>query len=379
MIRPEDFYLALQRAEVSFFTGVPDSLLKGFCAYVTDNVDPENHMIAANEGAAIGLACGYHLATSQIPMVYMQNSGLGNTINPIASLADPEVYSIPMLLLIGWRGEPGRPDEPQHKKQGRVTLELLSTLEIPFVVIDGGESNLDYIIADAVSQAKSFGGPCAIVVKKGTFDNYALAPKSDPDFGWSREDAIISIAKSLRNDDIVVATTGMASRELFEFRVNHGQGHESDFLTVGGMGHASQIALAIASRKKNRRVICIDGDGAALMHMGSLAINGLSGLDNFKHFVLNNEAHDSVGGQPTAANRIRLASVGTACGYKTSEFCEGYSDVALSQIEEFLNAPGPSLMEIKINKGNRSDLGRPTTTPLQNKTSFMGFLKAGRD
>jgi len=375
MIKPEAFYLALKRSEISFFTGVPDSLLKGFCAYVTDNVDPENNIIAANEGAAIGLACGYHLATSQIPMVYMQNSGLGNTINPIASLADPEVYSIPMLLLIGWRGEPDRPDEPQHKKQGRITLELLSVLEIPFVVIDGSESNLDQVIADAVFHAKSLGGPYAIVVKKGSFDSYALAPKNEPDFGWNREDAIVLISNLLRGDDIVVATTGMASRELFEFRASNGHGHESDFLTVGGMGHASQIALAIAARKKKRRVICIDGDGATLMHMGSLAVNGLSGLDNFKHFVLNNEAHDSVGGQPTAANQIRLASVAADCGYKTSEFCGSYSDLVLNQIKVFLNTPGPSFMEIKVNKGNRSDLGRPTTTPLQNKTAFMSFLE----
>lgn len=375
MIKPNVFFDALVKAGVGYFAGVPDSLLKSFCAYVTANTEPSDHVIAANEGAAVGLAMGYHLATGKLPLVYLQNSGLGNTINPLTSLVDSDVYSVPMLLLVGWRGEPGVKDEPQHVKQGRVTLDMLDSMQLPYTVIDGNEDDVDAVIAKATASAKSVGGAHALVVKKGSFDSYSLDAALQQDFGWNREDAIKKIVAQLTARDIVVATTGMASRELFECRVALEQSHEQDFLTVGGMGHASQIALGIAGQKNDRQIICIDGDGAALMHLGSMAINGMAAMSNFKHIIINNGAHDSVGGQPTVAFDIDLPKIAEACGYRSSQSCSSAAmlDKALQAL---FNAEGPAVLEIKVNKGNRSDLGRPTTSPQQNKQAFMDFVQS---
>jgi len=375
MLTPQSFFEGLNNAGVDFFTGVPDSLLKMFCAYVTDHAAEHQHVIAANEGAAIGLAMGYHLATGKVPLVYLQNSGLGNTVNPITSLVDAEVYRIPMLLLVGWRGEPGLKDEPQHVKQGRVTLAMLDALEISFTVIDGKEEDIASVLASAVQSAQTNGGVHALVVKKESFDSYQILEQPRKDFGWNREDAIQAIVDQLDARDIVVATTGMASRELFEYRVAKQHGHERDFLTVGGMGHASQIALGIASQKPERRVICIDGDGAALMHLGSMAINGMSGLDNFKHIIINNGAHDSVGGQPTVALDIGLSKIAEACGYQVVTRCNSVTLIKPS-LNELLAANGPVVLEIQVNKGSRKGLGRPTSTPQQNKQAFMQFVQS---
>jgi phosphonopyruvate decarboxylase len=375
MIKPNVFFDALVKAGVGYFSGVPDSLLKSFCAYVSDNTDTTNHVIAANEGAAVGLAMGYHLATGQLPLVYLQNSGLGNTINPLTSLVDTDVYSIPMLLLIGWRGEPGVKDEPQHVKQGRVTLDMLDSMQLPYTVIDVAEDDINTVIAQATESARTTGGAHALVVKKGSFDSYSLNSELKQDFGWNREDAIKKIVAQLTSRDIVVATTGMASRELFECRVSLGQSHEQDFLTVGGMGHASQIALGIASQRKDRQIVCIDGDGAALMHLGSMAINGMSGMSNFKHIIINNGAHDSVGGQPTVAFDIDLPKIAQSCGYLHTHSCD--STATLDEaLQNLFTAEGPAILEIKVNKGNRSDLGRPTTSPQQNKQAFMDFVQS---
>ena len=375
MISPAFFYNHLTEAGVGYYAGIPDSLLKEFCAYITDNIEQSNHVIAANEGGAIGLAMGYHLATGKLPLVYMQNSGIGNTVNPLMSLVDREVYSIPMILMIGWRGEPGVKDEPQHVKQGRVMLQTLEAMEIPYAIIDGDEAQAAQVIADAVKTANDQACAYAIVVKKGTFESYALQKKVVTDFPFNREDVIKSIVDQLEPSDIVVATTGMASRELFEYRAACGQSHERDFLTVGGMGHASQIALGIAAQKQNRRIVCIDGDGAALMHMGSMAISGMSSLPNFKHIIINNGAHDSVGGQPTIGFNIDLLKIADGCGYQHRKSVD--SQLALKQaIPELLQASGPAMLEIQVNKGGRKDLGRPTVTPQQNKQAFMNFVQA---
>ncbi len=375
MLKPQTFFDALRSAGVDYFAGVPDSLLKTFCAYVTDHAAPQKHVIAANEGAAIGLAMGYHLATGKVPLVYLQNSGLGNTINPLTSLVDTEVYRIPMLLLIGWRGEPGVKDEPQHVKQGRVTLPMLEALEIPYAVVDGSEEDIAGVLDGAVQAARTRGGAYALVVKKGSFENYRLLKPSPSSFTWNREDAIQAIIDQLDVQDIVIATTGMASRELFEYRVEKQHGHQRDFLTVGGMGHASQIALGIASQKPDRRVLCIDGDGAALMHLGSMAISGMSGHENFKHIIINNGAHDSVGGQPTVALDICLPKIAEACGYRMTATCNSFATVKQS-LKGLLDAVGPAVLEIQVNKGNRQNLGRPTSTPQQNKQAFMQFVQS---
>ncbi|MDR0287090.1 MAG: phosphonopyruvate decarboxylase, partial [Clostridiales bacterium] len=274
MISPGFFYEQLTGYGVGFFTGVPDSLLKDFCAYITDNITDNNHIIAANEGAAIGLACGYHLSTNGIPLIYMQNSGIGNAVNPLLSLADKKVYSIPLLLLIGWRGEPGVHDEPQHISQGEVTLSLLDAMRIPYLVLDRNEENILSQLEKVFEYLKKESAPFALVVKKDTFSSYQLKKLIESKAFLSREDAIKTVIEQIEKDSIVVSTTGMISRELYELRGQKNQGHNHDFLTVGSMGHASQIGLGIALNKPEKKVYCFDGDGAMLMHLGGLSSIG---------------------------------------------------------------------------------------------------------
>lgn len=378
MINPEYFYNTLNSLGMSFFSGVPDSLLKDICAYITDHSPAKNHVLAANEGGAVGMAVGHHLATNKVPVVYMQNSGLGNTVNPILSLADDDVYSIPMLLVIGWRGEPDKKDEPQHVKQGKLTLPILDVMGIEYKVIDGemSEEELEKALQHLHSQAIEQSKPVAVVVKKGTFSPYSkITNTTSIQYQVTREEAIKVIVNNIDEKDFVVSTTGMASRELFEYRKEKKQVHSHDFLTVGGMGHASQIAAGIALTAENKQIICIDGDGAALMHLGSLAISGQSKMSNFKHIVLNNGAHDSVGGQPTVGQDINISSVARSCGYQVLEAAkEGKSGLA-EKVEQLRLMNGPAFLEIFVDRGNREDLGRPTSTPIENKRMFMNELK----
>lgn len=371
MIRPEFFIEKLRENGVDCFAGVPDSLLKNICAYITDHFDAQHNIIAANEGAAVGIAAGHYLATGQAACVYMQNSGEGNIINPLASLTDPEVYNIPVLLLIGWRGRPGVHDEPQHVKQGKVTTGLLNTMGINFDVLNKEEAKAEKQIAKAIA-ALNNKEVYALVVEKDTFEEYKLQNVEKNDLTMSREEAIQTVAGGLGEKDCIVSTTGMISRELFEYRAAMSQGHERDFLTVGSMGHASQIALGIAMAKPDRKVWCFDGDGAAIMHMGSMAIIANKAPKNYVHIVFNNGAHDSVGGQPTVGLKIDLPAVAEAVGYKSAISVDNKAslDNALQGVGE-----GPVLIEIKVKKGNRKDLGRPTTTPIQNKEALMNFLK----
>ncbi|GAB1415655.1 phosphonopyruvate decarboxylase [Paludibacter sp.] len=375
MIHTSDFYRLLSENGFSFFSGVPDSLLKDICAYITDNTTSEKHIIAANEGAAVALASGYHLATGAYPVVYMQNSGLGNAVNPLLSLADAKVYSIPLLLLVGWRGEPGVKDEPQHIKQGEITSDLLEAMKIPHAVLSGDVNVAEAQMKECVNHLKTNNSPYALVIRKNTFEPYSLKSKDDGanDDLMSREDAISAILDLTSERDIIVSTTGMTSREVFEYRERNSQTHAADFLTVGSMGHASQIALTIANEKKERRVICLDGDGATIMHMGSLAIIGKSSPKNYIHIVLNNAAHDSVGGQPTVADNIDLPAIALACGY-TNACSVTTNEEITAKFKEYTNR-GTTLIEIKVRKGARKDLGRPTTTPLENKAGFMNHLK----
>ena len=294
MIRPSTFYDMLIQNGTDFFAGVPDSLLKNFCAYITDNAPAEKHIISANEGSAAALAAGYHFATGKIPLIYMQNSGEGNMINPLLSLVDPDVYSVPMLIVIGGRGEPGVHDEPQHVKQGKVTCALLDAMQVPYEVLGTDEADLPAVLEKAYAYIRKNSAPFALVIRKGTFDEYTLKNNVTVTGSMSREQAIEKIMLSADERTVFVSTTGMASRELYELREKHGMGHERDFLTVGSMGHASQIALSIAMQKKDRSVYCIDGDGAAIMQMGGLATIGTRSPSNMVHFVLNNGAHLSL-------------------------------------------------------------------------------------
>jgi phosphonopyruvate decarboxylase len=377
MIRPEFFIEKLRESGIDCFAGVPDSLLKNICAYITDHFDAQHNVIAANEGAAVGLAVGHYLATGQPACVYMQNSGEGNIINPLASLTDPEVYNIPVLLLIGWRGRPGVHDEPQHVKQGKVTTGLLNTMGINFDVLSKEEDKAEKQIDKAVAALKNK-DVYALVIEKDTFEDYKLQNVEKNDLTMSREEAIQTVAAALGEKDCIVSTTGMISRELFEYRAAMNQGHERDFLTVGSMGHASQIALGIAMAKTDRTVWCFDGDGAAIMHMGSMAIVANKAPKNYVHVVFNNGAHDSVGGQPTVGLKIDLPAVAKAVGYKAAISVASKEELEkeLSTLNSQLSTVGgPVLLEVKVKKGNRKDLGRPTTTPIQNKEALMTFLE----
>lgn len=373
MISSKFFIDSLCSMQMDFFTGVPDSLLKNVCAYITDHFVTERNVIAANEGAAVGLAAGYYLATKKIPVVYMQNSGLGNAVNPLMSLTDKEVYNIPLLLLVGWRGEPGVKDEPQHIKQGKVTLPLLEAMSIKYAIMSQNETEFLSQLNYANFYMNETHEPFAFVIPKGTFEEYKLQQDGEVILPLKREAAIQLIASSLSKEDIIVSTTGMISRELFEYRTSAFMEHEKDFLTVGSMGHASQIALGIALEKKKCKVFCFDGDGSTLMHMGSLAIIGSLHPDNYVHVIFNNGAHDSVGGQPTVAFNIDLCKIAQACGYEAA-LSVSDSDSLCEALKRITYMHGPILLEVKVRKGARKDLGRPTTTPLQNKDTFMLFL-----
>lgn len=373
MIRPEFFIELLREKGIDCYAGVPDSLLKNICAYITDHFDAAHNIIAANEGAAVGIAAGHYLATGQPACVYMQNSGEGNIINPLASLTDQEVYNIPVLLLIGWRGRPGVHDEPQHVKQGKVTTGLLNVMGVNYEVLSKEEDKAVKQIekaAEALANKEVF----ALVIEKDTFEDYKLHNVVVNDLTMSREEAIQTVAAVLGDKDCIVSTTGMISRELFEYRAAMDQGHERDFLTVGSMGHASQIALGIALSQPERRVWCFDGDGAAIMHMGSMAIVANKAPKSYVHVVFNNGAHDSVGGQPTVGLKIDLPAVAKAVGYKNAFSVEN-KETLIECLKVVTLVEGPVLLQVCVKKGNRKDLGRPTTSPIQNKEALMDFLK----
>lgn len=357
-----------------FYTGVPDSQLKALCNYLmnTYGIDKAHHIIAANEGSCTALAAGYHLATGKLPVVYMQNSGEGNIINPAASLLSDKVYAIPMIFIIGWRGEPGVHDEPQHIYQGEVTVKLLDDMNIPSFVIS--KDTTDEEAAEAMSDFRkvlSEGRQAAFVIRKG-----ALSYSEDVEYKngntMVREEIIRHIAAA-SGEAPVVSTTGKASRELFEIREANGQSHKYDFLTVGSMGHSSSIALGIALNKPDTKVWCIDGDGAVLMHMGAMAVLGANAPENLIHVVINNGAHETVGGMPTVAETIDIPAIAKACGYKYA-VCADSFEVLDKELEAAKNRSGLSLIEVKCSIGARDNLGRPTTTALENKNNFMEYL-----
>lgn len=376
MINVKLFYDCLLHNKIEFFTGVPDSLLKSLCAYIANNTAKKDHIIAANEGNALSIGVGYYLSSKKIPLIYMQNSGLGNAINPLVSIADEDVYSIPMILLVGWRGEQGYADEPQHKKQGKITEDLLKTIGVPYWILSSStaDEDMENIVNNACVKAYREQKPCAIIVKKNTFTDYALNIIDKGEGQVNREEAIKSIIKKTPNNSIVVSTTGVTSRELFEVRKSEGGRHERDFLCVGGMGHVSQIALGIALNKRDRLVVCMDGDGSFLMHMGSVAINSNVGCHNFKHIVFNNCSHESVGGQPTVASEVDMPKIASAAGYKwvgSVSDMDGFNSI----LDDFIAIKGPAFLEVKTMKGYRPGLGRPTIAMTKSKEMFMDYLK----
>lgn len=371
MINVEEFINYLKENNITFFCGVPDSQLSPFCDFVEENC---NNIIAANEGNAVAIASGYHLTTNSYPVVYLQNSGLGNIVNPVTSLTHSKVYSIPIIYIIGWRGQPGIHDEPQHKKQGEITLDLLDLLDISYTVInkESDFSNLKNIFDNEFKDKLSKGESIAVVVSKGAFEEYKIE-KSNKNI-LTREDAIKTIVNHLTDNDIIVSTTGKSSRELFEYRESKSQGHGNDFLTVGSMGHSSSIALGIALNNPNKKVFCFDGDGALLMHMGSAALIGSKKPENFYHILFNNSAHESVGGLPTIMCDIDISKLILSCGYKTVYNASNVNELN-DILSEFIEADGPIFLNIDIDISSRKNLGRPTTTPIENKNEFMKKLQ----
>ena len=359
-----------------FYTGVPDSQLKALCNYLmyTYGIDAAHHVIAANEGNCVGLAAGYHLATGKVPVVYMQNSGEGNIINPVASLLNDKVYAIPMVFIIGWRGEPGIHDEPQHIYQGEVTLKLLDDMGIESFVIGADTSDEEVAAAMAgFREVLSSGRDVAFVVRKGalSFDGKVSYENAN---SMVREEIIQHIVAAA-GEAPIVSTTGKASRELFETREANGQSHKYDFLTVGSMGHSSSIALGVALNKPGTKVWCVDGDGAVLMHMGSMAVVGANAPKNLVHVVINNSAHETVGGMPTVAGSMDVVGVAKACGYPYAVCVDSFESLD-RELAAAKSCDSLSLIEVKCSIGARADLGRPTTTALENKENFMGYLES---
>lgn len=365
------------KAGIDFFTGVPDSFLKGLCdeLYGRFGTDSTAHIVAHNEGGAIGLCAGHYLASGRPALCYMQNSGLGNTINPLTSLTDPQVYSVPCLLVIGWRGEPGTKDEPQHIKQGAVTLSQLDLLGIPYRILspDTTEDDFRSLFSELLEVLRAQ-KPAALVIRKGALQS-ALKPAYGNGAAMTREEAAGLILEASGPSDCFVSTTGKLSREIFELREARGEDHRRDFLTVGSMGHASMIALRIAEEKPDRRVWCLDGDGAAFMHLGSLPLIGRRSPKNLIHVIINNGAHETVGGMPVCSGALNLRELARAAGYP--RILAADSPDSLREALSSLKAPeGPVLLEIRCACGARADLGRPTTTPLQNRDAFMDFLRS---
>ena len=366
----------LKILDADFFTGVPDSQLKELCDTLMFRygTDPKHHIIGANEGNCAAVAAGYYLSTRKIPVVYLQNSGEGNLINPLASLLSPEVYGIPILFVIGWRGEPGVSDEPQHVFQGRITTSLLSEMNTEWAVIgpdtteeEASESMLRF------REAFSRGRSAAFIIRKGALEHGRKGAYGNS-YPLTRESIIREIVRVSEKDPIV-STTGKASRELYEIRESLGQGHGCDFLTVGSMGHASSIALGIALQKPQKRIWCIDGDGACLMHMGAMAVIGSSSPANLIHVVINNEAHETVGGMPTAAKNTDLVRVALACGYRKAVRAASMEELR-GALQEIRDEKGPVFLEVACAIGARSNLGRPKTTPSENKNAFMKELES---
>lgn len=358
-----------------FYTGVPDSQLKALCNYLMNEygIDAGHHIIAANEGNCTAIAAGYHLATGKVPVVYMQNSGEGNIINPVASLLNDKVYAIPVVFIVGWRGEPGIHDEPQHIYQGEVTVKLLEDMGIKTFAI--GKDTSDEEVAAVMEEYRKIlatGKDVAFVIRKNAL-SYDGKVKYENDNTMVREDIIKHIVK-VSGEDPIVSTTGKASRELFEIREANGQSHKYDFLTVGSMGHSSSIALGVAVNKPDAKIWCIDGDGAVLMHMGSMAVLGANAPKNMIHVVINNGAHETVGGMPTVAAGIDLVAIAKACGYPNAVSVDTF-DALDKELKCAKEKDELSFIEVKCSIGARENLGRPTTTAIENKENFMGYLE----
>jgi len=380
MISCDEIFEVFRRNDLTFFTGVPDSTFKGWMTFLEEKHGKElTQIIAANECEATAIATGYHLSTGKVAVVYMQNSGLGKTVNPITSLCDPEVYSIPIVMMVGWRGEPGKKDEPQHKKMGRITIPLLETLEVPYKILPEDIEKADEVITEMKNITEKENTPVAIIIRKGIIEQYNAEENNKiyyNTFEMTREDAIKTIVDTLEGSEIIVSTTGKTSRELFEYRIERNE-KPMDFYTVGGMGCAASIALGITLQKPEKEIFVFDGDGAVIMQMGSLATIGHYKPSNFNHILFDNRAHDSTGGQMTVSDTVDFEKVALSCGYR-NVIAVSTRDTLKQAITKMKSLKGPKMLIVKIKKGARENLGRPTTTPIENKKNFMELLKGNQ-
>ena len=372
MISCSDLAHVFKENDLTYFAGVPDSTFKDWMSFLADRNNLTNR-IACNECEAIALATGYHLSTKNVGVVYMQNSGLGKTVNPLTSLASKEVYGIPLILMIGWRGEPGKKDEPQHKMMGRIMESQLKTLEIPYSVLPDNIEDVEETIRWAKQTAKQNNYASAIIIKKNTLEKYVSENSTETNYEMSREEAIKTVIDNLEGNEAIVSTTGKTSRELFEYRIAQGE-KVRDFLTLGSMGCSASIVAEVALQKPDKKIYCFDGDGAVLMQMGALSTIGKYKPKNFTHVIFDNASYDSTGGQPTNSRNVDFAQVAESCGYVNARVVKTKSDLG-RVVEKLKNLEGPNMIVVNINKGSRKNLGRPTTTPEEDKTSFMEFLE----
>ena len=374
MIKCEDFFRILKEKDLTFFTGIPDSTFKDWIKFLSDNdgINLKN-LVACNECEAIALAAGYHLSTDNVGIVYMQNSGLGKAINPLTSLCDPVVYSIPVLLMIGWRGEPGKIDAPQHKKMGKITLPLLETLDIPYCILEPNFNEIKNEIEKALTYFKEKQGPYALIIKRDFFSKYSAKKEKSSKYELSREQAINIIMQNLDENVLIISTTGYTSRELFEYREISNKEHFRCFYNIGSMGCAGSIGLSIALNRKEKIVI-FDGDAAAIMQMGVFSTIGKYSPVNILHIIFDNQAHESTGGQPTNSSTVNLLQVALACNYKSGQIVNTKEEL-IHVIKDVKNKEGPILILIKIKMGSRSNLKRPDKPPIKYKEEFMNHLR----
>lgn len=369
-MKASEFVSLLEKEHLTFFTGVPCSNLKDFLNFIHSQSHGIEHVAATSEGEAVGIASGYHFATKRVPVIYMQNSGLGNTVNPLTSLMDKDVYSIPAILLVSWRGEPGEKDEPQHKKMGKITLDLLKTLGVPHELINPDIKKTRLIVKKLKSRAVKENKPMALVIRTDSIEKNKDIPGTASAL-LTREEVIAILLPKIGNNP-VVTTTGKTSRELFELREKANMSHANDFLTVGSMGCAASIGVGIALHSK-KNIFVIDGDGAVLMKMGTLALIGHYALHNFIHIIIDNGSYESTGGQPTISGKLNWKQLLLSTGYKTVQIVKTRSE--LSNVR-FSRNENPTALVVYTKPGSRKDLGRPTGTPVQNKKEFMRFLRA---
>ena len=374
MISCQSFFDILKKYDFTFFTGIPDSTFKDWTKFLADKDGQKlQNIVPCNECEATAIATGYYLATKKIGVIYMQNSGFGKTINPLTSLCDPDVYSIPVLLLIGWRGEPGKVDEPQHKKMGKVLLPLLETLKVPYNVLEPDVNQIENDCKKALIYFKNNQGPYAFIIRSNFFENYPMKDKVQFNYELVRDEVINLILDNASESDIIVSSTGYISREVYEYREARKKDHNKSFYNVGSMGCACSIGLSIALQKSDRRIIVLDGDGAIIMQMGAFTTIGKYSPSNFVHIIFDNNAHESTGGQPTNSATVNFVKIALAANYKRGKEIKTKKDL-IDAIPEIKSEKGPIIFVIKIKMGTKPNLKRPEKSPIELKQDFIKNL-----